>query len=368
MSTFQQNDRYELWRVKNFFDMLNRECRKREVFERTAFDSIASDMLAIVLNACHEQQSPEISLSSYQLSERTHSTRIRVRTRLIEMARYGLVNLRSEWRNDGSNMRKPMKIAPNPWLLSLLAVGAKPAHKIQAAKHFAHIGITRLELEDDVQGFKIDTPIGDSEPEELRDKPEQTAEKLNELIAIDEKAKAKKLKEQEEWRKACDEFVKVSARIWSHSQSQRGHGSADPIWSGNPNVLAPAARKERLELTKVFQQWGGKIAATAWYVYTCTSPEIDENTLKRKFNLERPHIQFATVDKRPSTFAKYFNAILSDGGFISTTKQNWGEIEPQLRRLYGANLDRKAMDGKTEVEKIGYAFGDTSPTLKEVRA
>lgn len=369
MADFQESDKFDLWRVKSFFDLLDRETRKLGQFELSGFDSIASDCFCFLLNECARNNNKSVQVSSYALSRVTHSTRKRVRTRLDVMARYGLLRIKTEWRNDGSNKRKPMTLTPNPWLFPLLSVGAKVSHKFQAAKHFSKIGVDRLEYEEAVQGFKSDTPLGTDEPEGIQDDtPEETGEKINELIEKEEKRKAEKLKEQEEWRKLGNAFVDQAATMWKKGQEALGHGSADPVWSGDPNRLAPSARKERLELTKIFEQWGGKPTILAWYIFTCGLPEVDRNTGKRTFNLNKPHTQFASIDRRPSTFAKYFNSILMDPTFIQYSKKDWGQFYPHAEKLFPGTFDKPARDGKTEYEKLGYKFGDTSPSLQEVRA
>lgn len=366
---FRQSDKYELWRIKNFFDQLARECRKQDVYELTSFDAIASDTLGIILNECHDSRSETISMSSYQLSRRTNSTRRRIRRRLEELARYGLVKLRSEWRNDGSNKRKPMQITPHPWLFQLLTVGAKPAHKNQAVKHFVAIGISRLDYDEPVQGFKVDCPVGDIEPEQ-QEQPdrEQTENQINELIEREKAAHARKLKEQEEWRRDGDRFVEACATIWTRAQAKSGNGSARPNWSGDKRHMPPAASKERLELIKVFQQYGGRVGALTWYIFACGLPAIDENTGKRVYNPRIPHRQFITTDKRPSHYAKYFNAILQDRYFLQFAKKEWAETEPQLREYYQDVLDKQPRDGAKDTDKIGFTFGDTAPTLEEVTA
>ena len=65
---FSQNDKYELWRTKNFFDVIGRECRKKEHYELTAFDPVASDSLCFILNECQKQQSQAVRIGLPYLS------------------------------------------------------------------------------------------------------------------------------------------------------------------------------------------------------------------------------------------------------------------------------------------------------------
>jgi hypothetical protein len=285
------------------------------------------------------------------------------------MARYGLIKITTEWREDGSNKRNPQTIQPHPWLHSTLSAGAKVSHKFQAAKHYAATGVERLDLPFEAQGFKTVTEVGSDEPEEVKqDTPEETAEKITELIKRDDEIKARKMREAQEWKIFGNRFVDGAAALWKFAQKADGYGGADPIWAGPTNRLSPAARKERLELTKIFEQYGGKTSAVAWYIYTCAEPVLDENTGKRKYDPLKPHTQNVTIDRRPSQFARYFNSILADGSFKNFTTKKWDEISTQLKLYFPETFETPPRDGLSEHEKVGYAFGDTSPTLSEVRA
>jgi len=364
---FRQADKFELWRLKNFFDALAKETRKQDVYELTSFDSIASDVLALIMNRCHNEKCKSLPISTYTLAKMTNSTRRRVRRRIEELAKYGMINVKSEWRNDGSNKRKTQMITPNPWLSYLLASGAKPAHKTQAVKHFAGLGISRLESEEPIQGFKINCELGEAEPEEaLNLTPEETVQDLNEKIAIEDKNKAQKFKNTAEWREAGNNFAEASAVLWTYAQSKSGLGSAKPNWSGDRSHMPAAAIKERNELTKVFQQYGGRVSALAWYIFVCGIPDIDPGTGKRVFDPRSPHRQFITTDKKPSSFSKHFNSILQDTNFKNLAKKDWLKTEESLRNFYQHTLDRAPRDGGHDSDKIGFDFGDTAPSLNEV--
>ncbi len=368
--SYADADKYQLFRVKRFFDGLDRESRKNGQLEITCFDGVASDMLALILNRCTEAgkdktPAPSVKISSYTFAKICHSSRRRVRYRLEKLASYGLLKIQSDWRNDGSNKRNTQTITPHPWLFYLVAVGAKPAHKMQAIKQFVGLGISRLESEEPVQGFRYDVPVGEVEPAEAevtqavgQGVDSQTEEKLNEMIAVENKGKAQKQRDAAAWRNKGDDFINGCSSIWTWAQGQMGNGRAAPSWGGDRKMLAPSCSRERQELVKLFQAYGGRTTALAWYVFAGGTPEIDDKTMRPKFTITAPHRQYASMDKRPSQFAKYFNAILADSFFKRFATKEWNTVEPALRSYFGPILDQKPRDAVDDEARAGVKYGE----------
>ena len=240
---------------------------------------------------------------------------------------------------------------------------------MSAIKQFLAKGIERLNYEGDLQGFTVDVPLGDEEPKEAtQQQPENdddAEEKLNELIAQTNEDKAKKQREASEWRRKGDAFVNGASKLWIFAQSQMGHGTAHPNWGGDRKLLSPGASRERQELVKIFQQYGGKTAALAWYVFAGGVPDLDENTGRPKFTLVAPHRQFASQDKRPSQFAKYFNAILQDKFFKDFATKTWEATEPALRSYFPDTIDQEPRDLMDGQVRAGVEFGQRQDAFSE---
>ena len=364
-----QERKFKFSQVKIFFDQLSREGRKLDIHEQTAFDPIASDLMAYLLNnAFSKGKGTTVSVSTYFLSRYLHTTRKRIRRRLKLLAKFGILKCVSQWRQDGTNKRKPLEITLNEYLTHTLRAGAKPAERLAAVKHFIGLGLARMECEEEIQGFEVDTEFGKEEPQPDFSTPTRTtAEKLDELIASEDQEKANKIKEARLWRERDAAFISSSARIWVFGQAGSGRGTAKPHWEGEISSLAPTARRERLELTKIFQQYGGRIAALSWYVFACGVPALDAKG-NPIFCADIPHRQYASIDKKPSTFAKHFNAILKDPFFIDFAKKGWLKTEAALRDYYETSLDVRPKTGATDYQLVGFEFGEKTIALSEVTA
>ena len=109
MAEFSDGQKFQLWRVKNFFEGLNKQARKDGHFETTAFDSISSDIMCYILNKCTKNGQRTIKCSSYELANVTASTRSRIRTRITCLARFGLLTVKNSWRMDGTKNATPWR-------------------------------------------------------------------------------------------------------------------------------------------------------------------------------------------------------------------------------------------------------------------
>lgn len=358
-----------MWRVKSFFDGLDKEARKHDIHEHSAFDSISSEIVWHVMLKCLDDDRQSAPVSTYELSNKCHTTRSRVRYRMIELCRYGLIKIQNDWRNDGSLKRRAALISVNPWLFSVMQTGCKPAHKLAAIKYFIDLGKNRRESDINLQGFKSDVPLGKEEPElsEIAEaQPKETFDELNDLIAKEAKEKADALREQTQWRKDSEVFVSGAGRLWTKAQCAMGHGSAVPAWAGDKKLLGPTVLRERQELVKVFQQYGGRVAALAWHIWTCGIAEIDDKTLKPVYDPSTPHRSFAQVDRRPSQFAKYLSAILMDQFFIERATKDWERVEPLLREYFGPTMDVRPKGCANDESLIGMKFGQVQDKFSQV--
>lgn len=334
-----------------FLDRLNFEVRhlfrkQRNVPKEAInwFDIETASMIGTIIHQCTEKKSEEIVLSVYQLAEMSHVSYQSARTRLARMAAFGIIETESDWEQIGKR-RKPTTIKLHRHFRLAVSKGTKPGILMEAVRFFALTGFRNL-------------------TEENAHDAEMT--RFDDLAAKVENEKAEKTKNRIYWAEKSERFVKGAARVWQVFQGYRGYGTALPNWFGEN--LSPMAVKERRELEKTFQQYGGRITATAWYVFTGGIVEKDEKG-NRVYNPELPHIQFASIDRKPSQFAKHFNAILADEGFkkLSTVGYH-GEIETMFKRVYGDALEILPRDGRSEFDLLGYYFGQTSPTANEVPA
>jgi len=348
--------RYKLTAVKVLFDQLSRHSRKLGVYDDTFCDPISSDIVWLALNECDQQGIDKVQLSSYSMANRLHTTRKRVRLRYHKLAHFGLVKVTTEWRNDGTNKRTPTHLQPSPYLIRILQPGTKPALKLEAVKHFVALGLERFESEERLQGFEAHCPYGQDIPEdEIRESDAMA--RLNQLVRMADTNKADKIREAELWRGHDEAFMLGAARLWVYAQSAMGHGTAQPNWSGETKNLSPTASKERRELSKTFRQYGGRITGLAWYIFVCGVPGKDGQG-RVKFDLSVPHRQFASIDKKPSTFVKHFNAILKDPYFVRFAKKEWEAVYPSLKTYFQDVLDVTPFDGETPQLKLGYNIGD----------
>jgi hypothetical protein len=357
------NAKFKIYLIRSFFHNMHKAVRKLERYEDQAFDPISMEILYIVMNEQYKHCGDPITMSTYQLANLTCASRHRIRSRLLRLCRYGLVKCISGWSDSEINKRKPLQIEVNPMLAEVLVPKVNQPTIRTAVNHFVSLGISRLEYEKDLQGFDTDCEYGKEESGPKKDFKE-TTEKLNNLVRLENKVEANKREERFYWKVKSDDFVKCSSKVWSTIMAKNGFGSSKPNWDGDN--ISPAATKERRELVKTFQQYGGRITALAWWIFVGGSPIIDDNK-RPKYLPQIPHRQFVSSDKKPSQFAKHFNAILQDKYFIDASKGNWKDTSKFLESWYGEILHIGSRDMETTYDKLGYSFGDMGPNLGEIR-
>lgn len=348
-----KNLRVELYKL---LDQMAIESIKLTNFERSAFDPISKELLFHIYEFCLNIR-PDSSYATYSsndLAKITNSTRQRIRCRLKHLARYGLIKITTPpYRKGEIPIRHKMRIFINPVVKFLVGPEKLTRKKLPVIKHLVSLGVNRLEHEADLQGFTVDCVYGDIEPTQGEvKKPEQA---LIDIISQGDMKKAAQEKENAMWREHSEIFVEGCSSVWTNTQSKLGYGQSKPNWDAKVNELSPTARKERAELVKTFQKYGGRVSALAWYVYAGGITQLDEagNPI---YTITSPHRQFVTSDRKPSQFVKHFNAILKDPLFLEYATSGWTNIKEQLASHYLGSLEvRPRYD--TEYILIGFEFG-----------
>lgn len=335
--------------IVDFLDRLNFETRSRFKKSKTIpreainwFDVQTASILSTLMSLVDDHGSTSIGV--WRLSELSSVSHQSTRTRIDRLKLFGLVECSSEWDTNQTNRRTPTRITFHRHLRTALAKGCKAALMAEAVKFFATVAHKRL-----------------TDGGELSD---AERESFDALATRTEAAKDAKKRETAEWRDNDRRFVFGAAKLWQFLQSYRGYGTQMPNWCGDN--LAPTAARERRELTKLFQQYGGRITTLAWWTFVAGVPEIDEKTGKRKFLPESPHVQYVSDDKKPSHFAKHFNAILSDRSFIEWAK-DWHNSRELLTQFFSGDvLDIQPRNGADDSELLGFHMGQSGTVLNEV--
>jgi len=336
--------------ILDFLDTLNFTIRKsysnKKFVPKQAinwFDLNTAGLIATMCELCADNSQPQFKISLANLSEAAHVSQQCTRTRIDRLVTFGLITTESEW-SEVKNRRNVTTFRLHKHLAMAIGKSARTQMQTEASKYFTAVGLKRL--------------TGDGE---LSDDESSAFNNLAQRAATE---KSQKLRETTEWRDNDKHFVAGAAKCWQHIQAYRGYGSQMPNWFGDN--LAPSAMQERRELTKLFQQYGGRVTALAWRVFVGGIPDMDEKTGRTKFDIHNPHIQFASVDKKPSQFAKHFNAILSDKNFMELATIDWPKTEPVLRGYFAGMMDVGPRSGADDSDLIGFYMGQKTPTISEV--
>lgn len=176
------------------------------------------------------------------------------------------------------------------------------------------------------------------------------------MMGREDKAKADKARTDALWRERSDLWVTGSAELWVQAQSLLGMGASRPNWEGPIGLLSPTAKRERSELVKTYQSFGGRITGLAWYIFCCGIPQRDKYG-KLLYSPDEPHRQFITVDRKPSQFTKHFNAIMKDPEFLKIAKEDFTKFKIILQKYFGGVLDVSPR-GRSEIDLLGFTLGD----------
>jgi hypothetical protein len=259
--------------------------------------------------------------------------------RLKHLSRYGIVRIECRFRTDGSGLNEINQIDVNPILIGILRQASGIKTIKQFVDHYFMVGFHRLDDDvNDIQGFWVDCKYGMREPEKGSQPSWQS--RLMGIIDLKESRDKDKQKENFEWIGYVNEFIMGAGKIWTEAQGKLGYGYEKAIWDDEPGRLGATPKRERNEIGKIFQAYGGFRTALAWYVYCCGIPQFD-GMGKMIWDNKSPHRQYVTCDKKPSQFAKHFNAILADEIFKDLEQNKEDEIKTNLQTYFGVMIHIK---------------------------
>ena len=326
---------------------LKKQSFRKEFFYRALTDSISRRILGWLTST-----DDDLIISQETLADHLNETRQKIRTRLQLLSRFGLI--RVTWININQKLRGRSKIEINPIIRHIVNERVSLIQKKKYISHLIDMGQRRTEDYDEhVQGFRYDTRFGSLEKESAI---EQTIER--ELLShLDHSDDEKKRKQQDnlEWKERGDIFIDGASKLWRDGMINKGFGSAIASWSGQVNNLGPSDRTQRNELIKLFERYGGRVTALAWALFCGAITEIDNNG-NPSFTLSRPHAQYVTIDRKPTQFAKHFNAILKDPDFIMMATKEWASSYEALKKYFLGSIDIFPRDGSSDEMLAGIEF------------
>lgn len=343
-----------LEKIDDFLHQMNSTCIKKYHFERAAFDGLSGMLLYIIMNDSIGKGKDHSRFSRSHLAKLCRTSPKKIRVRLLALARFGLIKVETPWRDDGSGLRDTMMTYPNPILERLLGNDPYTRRKAPVLAHYCDMGIRRLDYDNDVQGFLVDCAYGSKEPQ--GGEPVKAEKILDDVLSKDDDAKARRERINQTWREYADQFVVGCAEIWVRSQAYLGYGISRPNWEGQTSSLSPSARRERMELVRTFEAYGCKATALGWYIFVGGIADVDKYG-KPNFSIFAPHRQFVTIDKKPSQFAKHFNAIIKDDVFLQYAKKDWEQVKQMLDMHFSGILD-VGPKNDSEFSKLGFGIGN----------
>ena len=332
------------------------------VFERSVFDPVGTKLLWILVDRQMQTKVPSVRMSRSHLGRILRTSVKIVRSRMVGLSRYGLIRVETPKSKTHPMIRDTPYIYVNPMIINMMSPDCYTRQKMAVIKHWASVGIRRLEYEDDIQGFYGDCLYGHPEPKDCE--PMAVEKQFDEILGRESEEKARRSRENQTWREYSEAFVKGASEIWVRCQMALGYGSARPNWEGDIATLSSSAKKERYELAKTLEAYGGRVSALSWYIFCAGSPELDKFG-RPIFSNFTPHRQFISIDKKPSSFSKHFNAILKDTMFLHLSQNEWATTSEELKIYFGGIIE-VAPRNNTEYEKIGYEFGSSRPSVESI--
>ena len=330
--------------IRDLFTRFVKRAYQEQHYERSSFDPISQSLISKIMEISLKKG--KCDLSAVWLSRLIQATRRQVRSRLLHLARYGIIRVEGRIRSDGTGLNDSNIIEVNPVLFGIYKTNSGAKASDQFVSHYFMIGFSRLDDDvNELQGFWIDCKYGEKEPEE--GSPSSWQSRLIGIMNYREDVKAAKVSDNFKWSQLRDDFAAGCGKIWTECQGRSGLGYNKAVWDAETGTLGPIPRREKSELGKLFQSYGGRKAAIAWYVFCGGVESIDENG-KRIYDPKSPHRQFVTIDKKPSQFAKHFNAILSDPIFIDLYENQKENVENHIAPNFGPVFYTKA---RLDIEK-----------------
>lgn len=227
----------------------------------------------------------------------------------------------------GAARRLPLEILINPGFGEAMSE-LRPMSRTKTLVYvFADMWAERVDYDEDVQGFQTICQWGKFEEDgvvvlgpkadpkdheahlEQRDWMARILEASKGVKVTD--TKAAKAQENKQWADRGQAFVRGAANVWQVLQGRAGRGFDPPPWAGEFNKLSGPNKRAYRDLTKIFEQYGGRKTAFAWAVFCGGTAKRDENG-KLDFLPEMAHKQWTTPDKRPEHFAKHLTLVLNE--------------------------------------------------------
>jgi len=224
------------------------------------------------------------------------------------------------------------KIYLNPTIHACLTYVDYTRNLNTLVKHYVSMGINRSEHERPLQGFRSDIPYGHMEVE--GGEVIKADQEVTRIVARHDEKKAVQEEDRQKWRVLGSDFVDGASKVWRMAQSAVGNTTDIPIWATDLSTIPPTGRKERNELIKIFQTYGGRVTALAWCIFCGGLTELDQFG-KPVFDIKAPHRQWVSWDKKPSQFSKHFNSVLKDPETVNWAKTKWKNLYPVLKKLFG---------------------------------
>ncbi len=249
----------------------------------------------------------------------------------------------------------PLEIIVNPEFQKLMTTFDTGKIRKQFAGVLAELFCSRRLIEGDWQGFGDDPVkwgnlrpgqkgclIAEALPPNLvitPPKPTGLVKACLEEAAAGKRVSDKAAKEAERKRRRDlkELFIVGAARVWSKHRETGGFGSETPPWAGPTAILPHAVRRERVELERVFDLYGGQRTAIAWSAF-CSGRQVLDEKGKVLFNAALAHRQWTTPDKKPSHFAKHLALIFDEVRDLKYDTRSPGMLI-RLREAFGASYD-----------------------------
>lgn len=326
-------------RLRGVWQQMRHALRTRSPSEAARFDCIGMCALGYMLSK--RENGPELQLSASELADELGICRTTARNRLMTMAAYSLITVTPGQRDAGGQRRFCLNVRVSPLLDESIAKGTLRPRIKHLVDRWLEVGLLRAQGTQSRQGFHSHVPYGEREPT-LTPGLQMTNDVSGELFDLaaaraDEQAlaptDAKALRAAE--RARDDAFVDGAARAWTGAMVANGKMKATerlaPAWAGAVADLSPAHKHERADLVKIFRQYGGNRTGIAWLYFTQSQPLLDTKTNRPQFRPEIPHLQWVSSDKKPSHFAKHFNAIMTDPVFRENLlKSSWNDLAKKI--------------------------------------
>ena len=369
---------YTLKSLNHFFVLIKNYSFKIKHIDSGLYCPITERILFIVMNESAKSETDAVRISTSHLGKLTGQKRSTISRRLKFMAKYSLITCFNEWSVDNKGIKNTQQIRVNPKINYILKNGAKQGIVMKCIESFFSKSIERDESETDLQGFQFNVKFGDKEPASIKDiqveasrsnysefkqSESEAGDDISKMIAKEDSQRGQRMKDNKFWREKADKFVDIAGRLWRRAQMTHGYGEAFPNWHGATRDMSASAKRERAELVATLKQYGGKTSALTWYIYCLGKAEIDPKTLKPIFSPHAPHRQYITVDRKPSQYTKYFNAIIADPYFKEYATKKWEEVRPQLETNFGCILDLIPRDSRDEFGKTGIQIGQDIPSI-----